>query len=419
MMKISKWFFCTLCVFAIGLILAPATYCQLPAFDDTAVVKIYVYEDIIKVNTSENGAFYMAVPVVGHGTGILIDSRGLILTAKHVAAEARFLAVRIPGSHLVYPADLVYADPNLDFALISIKGSFEHYVALPSVPPVINKGQKIWAYGYPMLAQEQASTVTSGNISNYSTTFGLWQVDAAINKGNSGGPVIDGSGTIIGIVLAKYPDTEGMNYVLPINEVASTYTELSTAGRIVRKDFPWERTEVRIFLAGLIEDLAFDPKGFVEKDFTDKIANFYTSKSENYMSIQEMADLPALLSASIWSKMVASAINEDLTTEAELVKNHWQEFLQTIALAKKAIEIDGTTTRLQFVSEMSDLYDAIKKAIEQGGDSIYKGPTVRLIAPNGGEKLKAGSNQIVEWEPSNESSVTEYKLEYSTDNGEN
>ncbi len=199
----------------------------LPNFNENAVVKIFSYKGM---NLSYSGSLitynYYFDPVITHGSGVMIDPNGIILTAKHVIDSARFIAVKIPGNNVTFPAEVVQSTDNSDYAFLVIKVQNQEYIKLPAKAPQLLRGQQIWTYGYPIIPGEPEPNITKGIITRFSQYFRMWQLDAAVHGGSSGGPLVDDKGNIVGVIVAKLKDAEGMNFALPMDTILMTYKNL-------------------------------------------------------------------------------------------------------------------------------------------------------------------------------------------------
>src|SRR5271169_3573055 len=159
----------------------------------------------ILTKATEYDFFMDAVPVEGAGSGFVIDPRGYILTNYHVVAGAQTMEV-ILGDQSRYPAKFVGADQRNDVALIKIDPKGKQLTSLTlGDSSTLQVGQKVLAIGDPFGFQ---STLTTGVVSALGRTVqtgdntfidGAIQTDASINRGNSGGPLIDTHGEVIGI----------------------------------------------------------------------------------------------------------------------------------------------------------------------------------------------------------------------------
>jgi len=186
--------------------------------------------------------FLGPVPAEGAGSGFLIDTDGHILTNYHVVAGAQTIQVTL-GDQSRYIAKYIGADRRNDIALIQIQAKGRKLVPLPlgdSRNLVV--GQRVLAIGNPFGFQ---STLTTGVISSLGRTVQTdqdtlidqaIQTDAAINRGNSGGPLLNTRGEVIGINSAIYSPSgtaAGIGFAIPINTAKRVAHELITLGRVV------------------------------------------------------------------------------------------------------------------------------------------------------------------------------------------
>jgi len=138
------------------------------------------------------------------GTGFLITSTGVVATNAHVVRDEPHLVAVAPGG-AEYPARVAYVDGEVDFALVKIEGAGLPHLALAGAAHV-SPGQSVVAIGNP--GGGMANTVTKGIVSAVGPKRelgpGTWiQTDAAVNPGNSGGPLLDSAGEVIGITTAR------------------------------------------------------------------------------------------------------------------------------------------------------------------------------------------------------------------------
>src|SRR5271167_4461679 len=195
----------------------------------------------ILTKATEYDFFMTPVPVEGAGSGFLIDPRGYILTNFHVVAGAQSIEV-VLGDRSKYPAKFIGADQRNDVALIKIDPKGKPLVALSlGDSSKLQVGQKVLAIGNPFGFQ---STLTTGVVSalgrmvqTSQTTYidEAIQTDAAINRGNSGGPLINSRGEVIGINSAIYTPsgtTAGIGFAIPVNTAKRIAHDLMTEGRV-------------------------------------------------------------------------------------------------------------------------------------------------------------------------------------------
>jgi putative serine protease PepD len=197
--------------------------------------------------------FLNPVPVEGAGSGFVIDARGYILTNFHVVQEAQTVEVTL-GDKSRYQAKFVGGDARNDVALLKIDPRGNKLTALPLADSrALQVGQRVLAIGNPFGFQ---STLTTGVISALGRTVQTGeqtfideaiQTDAAINRGNSGGPLLNSHGEVIGInsaIFAPTGTTAGIGFAIPINTANQIAQDLINEGRVRRAYLGIEGTEV-------------------------------------------------------------------------------------------------------------------------------------------------------------------------------
>jgi S1-C subfamily serine protease len=217
------------------------------ALTDDESINVRVYRQAsaavanILTKATEYDFFMDPVPVEGAGSGFVIDSRGYILTNFHVVQEAQSIEV-VLGDRTRYSAKFIGADQRNDVAMIKIEPKGKTLVALPlGDSSKLQVGQKVLAIGNPFGFQ---STLTTGVVSALGRTVQTSQstfideaiqTDAAINRGNSGGPLINSHGEVIGINSAIYTPsgtTAGIGFAIPVNTAKRIAHDLMTEGRV-------------------------------------------------------------------------------------------------------------------------------------------------------------------------------------------
>jgi S1-C subfamily serine protease len=197
----------------------------------------------ILTKATEYDFFMDPVPVEGAGSGFVIDPRGFILTNYHVVAGAQSIEV-VLGDHTKYPAKFVGADQRNDVALIKVDPKGKQLASLSlGDSSKLQVGQKVLAIGNPFGFQ---STLTTGVVSALGRTVQTSdttlideaiQTDASINRGNSGGPLINTHGEVIGINSAIFTPTgttAGIGFAIPINTAKLIANDLMTEGHVRR-----------------------------------------------------------------------------------------------------------------------------------------------------------------------------------------
>jgi S1-C subfamily serine protease len=174
----------------------------------------------------------------GSGSGILFTPDGFLLTNHHVVQRSERVRVRL-GEGGEMEGRVVGADPWTDVAVVQAEGSSLPYAAFGDSAK-LRVGQLVVAIGSPFGFD---STVTAGVISALGRTLrsitghlvdNVIQTDAALNPGNSGGPLVDSRGQVIGINTAIIQPAQGICFAIPINMAKHILPQLLQHGRVVR-----------------------------------------------------------------------------------------------------------------------------------------------------------------------------------------
>jgi len=171
------------------------------------------------------------------GAGVIVSNQGYVVTNLHVVQGAAKVRVYLNDGR-VFPGRLVGADRISDIAVLKIEA-----VGLKALPfgnsDKVRIGQGVFAIGNPMGLQE---TVTQGIISakgrraSSEAANEFFQTDAAINRGNSGGPLIDLRGRMIGVTNMLTASGRGIAFAIPSNTVRRVFESIRDHGRFIR---PW------------------------------------------------------------------------------------------------------------------------------------------------------------------------------------
>ncbi len=170
------------------------------------------------------------------GSGFIVSSDGYIVTNNHVIEGAESVKVIIPGDTEPVDAEVVGTDTSTDVAVLKIDREDLPYVTLGD-SSALQVGELAVAIGNPF--GDLAGTVTAGVISALDRevtiggqSYNLIQTDASINSGNSGGPLVNSYGEVIGITNAKVSDAEGLGFAIPINDIKSVIEDLVNNGYV-------------------------------------------------------------------------------------------------------------------------------------------------------------------------------------------
>jgi S1-C subfamily serine protease len=198
----------------------------------------------IVVETVSYNWFWQAVPQTGAGSGIIISSDGYIVTNNHVVEGAQKVTVTLSDGR-TFDATIVGTDAQTDLAVVKIDSSnlsYLHFLnnsleQLSVLDPVVAVGNALALPGGP--------TWTTGVVSNLGRSIqeetgvvldDIIQTDAAINAGNSGGPLLDAAGQVIGINVAIASNAENIGFAISTDTAIPVVQSLITEGKVVR---PW------------------------------------------------------------------------------------------------------------------------------------------------------------------------------------
>lgn len=165
----------------------------------------------------------------GTGTAFVVSADGFLLTCEHVVAGAKSIEVQLGGQK--YSAMVIATDPAHDVALIRINA--QNLTPVPLADSnAVQLGQAVRALGYPLSdVLGNNLKVTTGSVSglNQEGTSRVFQVDAALNPGNSGGPVVNEMGDVIGVASAKLsgPSVSAVGMARPINDAKGLLQQAS------------------------------------------------------------------------------------------------------------------------------------------------------------------------------------------------
>ncbi|MFO0902943.1 MAG: trypsin-like peptidase domain-containing protein [Pirellulales bacterium] len=226
-----------------------------PDLDDyTPEERVYieVYEQVnrsvvnITTKAVKSELFFLAEsPVEGAGSGSIIDLRGHILTNYHVIEGAQQIRATLFNGE-TYDATLVGQDPVNDIAVIKIAAPEEQLFPVRwGDSSRLRVGQRVIAIGNPFGLER---TMTLGIVSSLNRSLpsrggrslkSIIQIDAALNRGNSGGPLLDSRGRLIGMntaIASSTGENTGVGFAIPVNTLARVVPQLIQNGRIVRPD---------------------------------------------------------------------------------------------------------------------------------------------------------------------------------------
>lgn len=237
------------------------------------------------------------------GSGIIISEEGYILTNQHVSGDKYSKCyINISEKEKQYEGSVIWADSDIDLAIIKIEkvGLNEAIIGDSDKAKI---GNNVYAIGNP-IGLDFERTVTSGIISavnrtiklneneNYSYMEDLIQTDAGINNGNSGGPLINERGEVIGINTVKIENAEGIGFAIPINIVKPIIEKIKSTGSFTESSigiYAYDKEVVEyldenlkidkgIYVVSVKKDGASYGKGVLEGDIITKIDNVELNK---------------------------------------------------------------------------------------------------------------------------------------------
>jgi serine protease Do len=155
----------------------------------------------------------------GHGSGFFVSANGFLLTNAHVVGDAKFVRIRLASGREI-AGEVIVANRVRDVALVKVVESGLIALPIATVEPSI--GSDVYAIGAP-LDVKLATTVTRGIVSAYRVVDGqrMIQGDVTIQHGNSGGPLVDSAGNVVGISTSGRMNSSvsvGLNFFIPIGE---------------------------------------------------------------------------------------------------------------------------------------------------------------------------------------------------------
>ena len=230
-----------------------------PAYDLEEQQNIAVYKKALPsvVNITSTAVafdfFYGPVPQQGQGSGFILDKQGHILTNDHVIDNAQRVEVTLFDKHK-YKATVVGVDKGHDLALLQINNAPNLQPATLAESANLTVGQRVYAIGNPF---GLSGTMTRGIISAIRSIRGpnnnpiedAIQTDAAVNPGNSGGPLLNSRGEVIGIttLIANNgaDQSSGIGFAIPVNTAKAVIADFAKYGRVRRPSL-----DIAIFAIG-------------------------------------------------------------------------------------------------------------------------------------------------------------------------
>ena len=247
----------------------PAEVLKAADADEQVNIRVYANTNrgVVNITTaaSSTGFFGDDSTTGGSGSGFVLDRDGHVLTNYHVIEGADTVQVTLADGS-AHEAKVVGADASNDVAVIRIEARADQLspVNLGESSNLV-VGQKVLAIGNPFGLER---TLTTGIISsldrsikakNGRTIKGIIQSDAAVNPGNSGGPLLNSRGEVIGMntaIISQVGQSAGISFAVPINAIKRILRPLIEQGRVIRADLGLTRvyrTSKGLLVLGLVE----------------------------------------------------------------------------------------------------------------------------------------------------------------------
>jgi len=250
---------------------------ELPRFDELTPeerVNVAVYQNAIRsavnINTLSvrtDPVFLRATPSSGQGSGTIINQQGLILTNYHVVKGAKEIQVTLFDGK-TFDAKLVGLDPPTDVAVLKIDAPPDYLDPVKfGDSNALLVGQRVFAIGNPFGLER---TLSTGIISSLNRSLGdprkgltiksVIQIDADINPGSSGGPLLDSQGRMIGMntaIASRTGESAGVGFAIPASTIARIVPQLVVNGRVIRPFTGISRvyqTEKGLLIAAMVKE---------------------------------------------------------------------------------------------------------------------------------------------------------------------
>ncbi|MFO0559531.1 MAG: serine protease [Polyangiales bacterium] len=327
---------------------------------DRATVRIFALRGMaMEIHRNERTGRDRAVAVAqaGHGTGVVVDPDGFIVTAAHVVSDAQQIAVVMPGGNEGYPADVVFTDPAHDVAILRAGRTFQHYVALPTQQPTVQLGDHVGITGYPLTPSERMPAAASGEISRL-TNDGRIQLAASINPGNSGGPVVDGQGALVGVVssrLLPQEGAQGIAFIEPIAPAIRAFRDNVRRSRALEGNLNVRKDLAQVVVATLrMIALGLSPDEVVLNRLVTAIDN------------SNDTDSMALFAGYLWNGITGALEASNVDTIRELPAQEQRaaavRFGLALGIARRAVSIDRSITRrYQIVQDIIEIGEGVER----------------------------------------------------------
>lgn len=256
-------------------------------------------------------------PVYGVGSGFILDKRGYVLTNAHVVQNASRITVKLESGD-EFGATIVGADEETDLAVLKIDAGRDLPFLKFGDSDKAEVGDWVLAVGSPF---GLTKTVTAGIISQtqretpYATAFQRFiQTDAAINRGNSGGPLVNTDGEVIGVnsqIATSTGDYNGIGFALPAREAEYVYSQILKSGKVRRGYLGVLLDSVKVEFAAVygLKSAA----GAIITDLRDKSGPAASAGMQSGDVITELNGKPVQNAQDLISRVAATSPDETIT----------------------------------------------------------------------------------------------------------
>ncbi len=368
-------------------IIAEQTATPVPARDQDFDFEGHPFEEFFKRFGGPEG-FNMPDrrPAQGLGSGFVLDEAGYIVTNHHVVDNASTVTVRLNDDR-TYEAEVIGTDPLTDIAVLKIDAEGALQAVELGDSDIIRVGEDVVAIGNPF---GLSSTVTTGIVSAKGRNIAqgpyaeFIQTDAAINKGNSGGPLFNMDGEVVGVNSVIYSPSGGsvgLGFAVTSNIVEHIAADLRDDGAVSRG---WLGVSIQNVSPELAAALGIDAStGALVSDVVDGspadgvLQQGDVILSFNNEAVDSSSDLPILVGTTkVGTNSVLTVLRDGAEEQLELKIGQYQT-----AAAEVDTLVDGTATGTSLGVTVAPLTDTARA--EMGVDESVEGVVVTDLKPDG------------------------------------
>jgi len=325
-------------------------------------------------------------PMFGLGSGFIIDSSGIIVTNNHVIESADEITI-IMSDKTEFEAELLGRDPKADLAVLKIDPKDKELISVPwGNSDKLRVGNWTIAIGNPL---GLGGTVTAGIVSAISRDIGngpyvkFIQTDASINRGNSGGPLFNIDGEVIGInsaIISQTGGSIGLGFAIPSNSAKKIINQLIEFGRTKRGWLGVQITPVTddiaeslglesnagAFVSNLNPDGPAKKSGIQEGDVIIKFNNSLVESMTDLPKLVAESDVGSIAIVEVWRK------NKSILIEVELGELEEETFVN------RSIVKENKENMISF----DELGLSIKKSIDDKGVVVVESDESSNLIPD-------------------------------------